>query len=122
MDTVHKTLRPLTYENSPAELWDVLGYCDHVGLLTRRGYLEVRDVWSEFGPWFFNYYADGLKVIEEDRKASPASMKECTWLIETMRPIEVQEDRGKDANPTSGDIYEFYDSERAAEPGRRSKR
>lgn len=37
IDTVHKSLRPMDPDDPPTEIWD----CDHVGLLTHRGYLNV---------------------------------------------------------------------------------
>jgi hypothetical protein len=122
MDMEHEILRPLDAEYPPSEIWDILNFCDHVGLLTHRNYLDVRDVWSELGYWFSNIYADVQPVIEADRKVSPASMKECTWLIEAMRPIEAKEDGGVQNHPSQDDLYEFYNSEREAEPEKRPHR
>jgi hypothetical protein len=122
IDTAHETLRHLDVDNPPPEMWDILNFCDHVGLLTRRGYLDVRDVWSELGYWFFNVYADARPVIDADEKTSPASMKECSWLIEAMRPIEAKEDAGVEDHPSQDEIYAFYDSERDAAPDKRPSR
>jgi hypothetical protein len=49
LDKTHKTLRPLDLNNEPEERWDVLNACDHIGLLTKRDYLDVTDVWNEMG-------------------------------------------------------------------------
>jgi hypothetical protein len=117
IDSKHKTLRHLDIENPPPEMWDLLGYCDHVGLLTRRGYLDVTDVWNEFGYWFFPIYADARPAIDVDRKESPASMNECSWLIEAMRPIELKENAGAQDHPSQDDLYEFYEGEVDAKPG-----
>jgi hypothetical protein len=119
IDTVHETLRHLDIEYPPSEMWDVLNFCDHVGLLTRRGYLDVRDVWSDLGYWLFNIYEDARPVIDADVKTNPASMKECSWLIEAMRPIEIKEDGGVQDHPSQDALYDFYNSERDAEPERR---
>lgn len=124
----------MTYDDAPSEMWDVLNNCDHIGMLTRKGYLAVRDVWSDMGYWLLNIYADAEPIIEADRKGdttsdrkpSPASMSDCTWLIEQMRPIEATEDNGTENQPSPQDLYNFYDEELAEKPGglttRRSKK
>jgi hypothetical protein len=122
MDTVHETLRHLDVDNPPPEMWDLVNYCEHVGFLTRRGYLDVHDVWSELGYWLQNVYADARPVIDASRKVSPASMTECSWLIEAMSPIEAREDAGVEDHPSQDHLYSFYDSEREAEPERRPSR
>jgi hypothetical protein len=122
MDTVHGTLRHLDLDDPPDEIWDILNFCDHVGLLTHRGYLDVHDVWSDLGFWLQNIYADVRPVAEADRKTSPASMAECSWLMEAMRPIEIKEDAGVQDPPSQDDLYNFYDSEREAAPQKRPSR
>jgi hypothetical protein len=117
MDPTHKMLRPLDKDNPPTEMWDVLNECDHLGLLTKRGYLDVSDVWSEMAYWLFDIYADAQPVIEADRKDYPASMVNCSWLIDQIRPIEVRDDAGAQANPTQSDIYDFYDDVLDSKPG-----
>lgn len=118
IDSVHGILRHLDIENPPQEVWDLVNFCDHLGLLTRRGYLEVHDVWGELGYWLLNIYADARPAIDFDRKENPDSMTECSWLIEAMRPIEAKENAGKEDHPSQDDLYRFYDSERDAEPGK----
>jgi hypothetical protein len=118
-------LRPMTYDEAPPVLWDVLNNCDHIGLLTRRGYLDVSDVWNEMGYWILNIYADAEPVIESDRKGdpssdrrgNPASMMNCSWLIEQIRPIESKENNGADLHLGQDDLYAFYEAELAARPG-----
>jgi hypothetical protein len=80
--------------------------------------LDVEDVWSELGYWLFNIYADARPVIDADMKDNPASMKECSWLIEAMRPIEAKEDAGAQDHPSQNALYSFYDSERDARPAK----
>jgi hypothetical protein len=119
IDARRGVLLPMTYDDSPEELWDVLNECDHLGLLTQRGYLDAHDVWSELGYWLFNIYADAKPVIESDRrgdpdtgrKGEPASMSSCTWLIEQITPIELKEDNGAELNPSQDDINAFYSGE-----------
>ena len=112
IDSAHEKLRPLDLDNPPDEMSDILDFCDHVGLLTHRGYLDPQDVWSEMSYWLFPIYTDAIPVLESERGKRPAQWRECAWLIETLRPIEDKEDKGADTHPTPEDIYEFYDGER----------
>jgi hypothetical protein len=61
---------------------------------------------------------DAQPIVEADRKDYPASMENCSWLIEQMRPIEFKKDAGKDNHPTQDDLYDFYDREIDAQPGK----
>jgi hypothetical protein len=115
INTEKHTLRPLDLGDAPDEMWDLLNECDHVGLLTRRGYLDIADVWSEMGYWLFNIYADAETVVESDRKDDPSSMKNCSWLIEQRQPIEKQESRGAQLNLSRDSIYQLYVGEIDAE-------
>jgi hypothetical protein len=117
IDKIRKTLRPLDLNNEPEEMWDVLNACDHIGLLTKRGYLDVTDVWNEMGYWLLHIYADAQPLVEANRKKSPAIMASCSWLIDQMRPIEDKDDAGHDNHPTPQDLYDFYDEEAGALPG-----
>ncbi|MGA1984482.1 MAG: hypothetical protein ABSG84_18695 [Acidobacteriaceae bacterium] len=117
IDQRKEVLLPLDPDDAPTEMWDILNECDEVGLLSKRGYLDVADVWSQMGYWLFDVYADAEPVVESDRKGSPtsrpnpASMENCSWLIEQMRPIEAARNRGSDLNPSKVDLYKFYVSE-----------
>jgi hypothetical protein len=111
LDEKHKTVVPLDAENPPPEMWDVLNECDHVGFLTRRGYLDIQDVYSELGYWLLNFYADAEPAVLADRKEYPTSEKDCTWLIEQMRPLEIQEDAGRNLRLSKEDLYWFYEEE-----------
>ena len=126
MDEEHKTVRPLDAENPPTEMWDVLNECDHVGFLTRRGYLDIQDVYSELGYWLLNFYADAEPAVFADRKDYPNSESDCTWLIERLKPLEMQQDSGRSLHLTKEDLYWFYEEESHTKVGqplpRRSSR
>ena len=111
LDERHKTVLPLDAENPPTEMWDVLNECDHVGLLTRRGYLDVKDVYDDLGYWLLNFYADAEPAVLADRKEYPTSEKDCTWLIEQLKPLEIQYDNGRNLRLTKEDLYWFYEEE-----------
>ena len=96
---------------------DELNLCDHIGLLTHRGALNRQDVWSEFGYWLFPLYTDARSVIDSSRKDSPATFRECIWLLDVIRPIEAKEDASSEDHPSESDIYSFYLGEVDTEPG-----
>jgi len=126
LDEKHKTVLPLDAENPPTEMWDVLNECDQVGILTRKGYLDVGDVYDELGYWLLNFYADAEPAVLADRKQYPASEKDCTWLIEQLKPLEMKYDDGRNLRLSKEDLYWFYEEELRTKVGqsvpRRSRR
>lgn len=111
VDERDKTVLPLDPENPPSEMWDVLNECDQVGILTRRGYLNAGDVYDELGYWLLNFYADAEPAVLADRKEYPTSERNCTWLIEQLRPLEIKYDAGRNLRLTKVDLYWFYEEE-----------
>lgn len=111
LDEKHQSVLPLDAANPPTEMWDVLNECDQVGILTRKGYLDVADVYDELGYWLLNFYADAEPAILVDRKQYPTSEKDCTWLVEQMKPLEVKDDAGRNLRLTKEDLYWFYEEE-----------
>lgn len=111
LDEKNKSVRPLDAENPPAEMWDVLNECDQVGLLTRRGYLDIEDVYNELGYYLLNFYADAEPAVLADRKEYPNSENQCTWLIEQMKPLEIKYDAGRNLRLSKEDLYWFYEEE-----------
>lgn len=126
VDEKNKTVLPLDAENPPTEMWDVLNECDQIGLLTRRGYLDLEDVYNELGYYLLNFYADAEPAVLADRKEYPNSESQCTWLIEQMKPLEMREDAGRNLRLTKEDLYWFYKEELNTKVGqpvpRRSRR
>jgi hypothetical protein len=111
LDEKNKTLKPLDAENPPIEMWDVLNACDQLGLLTRRGYLELNDVYNALGYYLLNFYADAEPAVLADRKEYPNSESQCTWLIEQMKPLEMKYDAGRSLRLSKEDLYWFYEEE-----------
>jgi hypothetical protein len=118
IDQTQKRLRPLDINDAPIELYDELDFCDDLGILTERGYLDRHDVWSEFSNWLFYLYADARPLLDAEQKDSPAEYRECTNLVESIRPIERQEDAGSDDHPTEEELYNGYlgDIEQPGQP------
>jgi hypothetical protein len=117
IDIRRGALRPLDADNPPSEMFDVLNECDHVGILTQRGYLDVHDVWNELGYWLLNFYADAEPAVLADRKDNPDSESACSWLIEQMKPFETRYNAGRDLRLSHADLYGFYLEESKAVAG-----
>lgn len=111
LDEQKKTVRPFDAENPPTEMWDVLNECDQIGLLTRRGYLDLGDVYNELGYYLLNFYADAEPAVLADREEYPNSESDCTWLIEQMKPLERKYDNGRSLRLSKEDLYWFYEEE-----------
>jgi hypothetical protein len=111
LDEKNKAVKPLDAENPPTEMWDVLNECDRLGLLTRRGYLDVGDVYDELGYYLLNFYADAEPAVLADRNEYPNSESQCTWLIEQMKPLEMKDDAGRSLRLSKEDLYWFYEEE-----------
>ena len=59
-------LRPLDKMDPPVSVFEVLDFYEHLGLLVKKGNLNVYDVWHTFYEWAQPVYAD-LKPVIEDR-------------------------------------------------------
>jgi len=108
VDRALKRLHPLDIDDAPIELYDELGFCEDIGLLTERGYLDRHDVWNSFGNWLFYLYADARPLLDSEQKTSPADFRKCSNLVESMRPIEAKEDAGADDHPSEKELYNSY--------------
>ena len=117
VDSKHETLLHLNVNDPPIEVYDELGFCDDIGLLTERGYLDLHDVWNSFSDWILVLYADTHTVVELERKKSPAEFKECTNLVESMKQMEAKEDAGADNNLSDDDILGNYLGDIERQPG-----
>lgn len=117
IDTRQRNVRSLDPDNPPDEMYDVLNFFEHISLLANRGYLDKTDVWSEFGYWMFNFYADARPVIDNEQKDDPASFADFSSLMNDMRQIEIKVTKGASDHPSPEDIYGFYVMEANAQPG-----
>jgi hypothetical protein len=97
-------LNKLDPENPPVEMEEELDFCENIGLLTKRGYLDLHDVWVEFSEWAFYLYADAHPYLAY---INDSDYKECRELADSMRPIEKVEGNNYDT-PDEDDLYGVY--------------
>jgi hypothetical protein len=94
----------------PPEAQEILNFFETIGLLVRREYLDVEDVWSSFAYWMFNVYADFRDDIEQEQRDDESYYQDFCALVEMLRKIE-KEAGGSDDRPSKEDVMEFWKDE-----------
>jgi hypothetical protein len=125
IDKSQGRLHQLDASDPPDELTNELDFCEDLGLLTHRGYLNRHDVWNDFGYWLFVIYTDARPYLDVVQKNDRAEYWECSNLVESLRPIEIKESTAADEHPSEDDIYSAYSYELDRQAGhspRREKR
>jgi hypothetical protein len=122
IDKSQERLHQLDPSSPPDELTRELDFCEDLGLLTHRGYLNRHDVWNNFGYWLFVIYTDARPYLDGEQKNDPAEYRECSNLVETLRPIEVKESAGVNEHPSEDDIYRTYSAELDSQAGQSPRR
>ena len=105
--TAEKRVRGISY---PTEAQNILNFFETIGLLVRREYLDVDDVWSSFAYWMFNVYADFREDIEQEQRDDPSYYQDFCALIERLRKVEIEEG-GRDDHPSKEEILDFWRDE-----------
>jgi hypothetical protein len=96
--------------NYPPEAQKILDFFETIGLLVRRGYLDEDDVWSSFGYWMFNIYADFRDDIEQERRADKTYYEDSCELLERLHKIEKAKGSSDD-HPSKEEIQDFWKDE-----------
>jgi hypothetical protein len=97
-------------EEYPVEAQNLLNFFETIGLLVRRKYLNVDDVWSSFSYWMFYIYASFRDDIEQEQREDETYYADYCRLIERLRKIEKEEDC-KDDRPSEDEIRKFWEDE-----------
>jgi hypothetical protein len=118
IDRKHEALVPLKPDDAPDEMYTILDFFDHVGLLEQRGYLDKSDVWAEFSSYLFPFYADAQPVIYEEQKATPATWQNVALLMKDLQDVDARKENSISSNQTTqDDLYSFYLGESSTQPG-----
>lgn len=108
----------------PISAVEVLDFYEHLGLLVKKGHLEVYDVWHTFYEWAQPVYVDFKPLIEDEDSAYSDHYSDLRRLMRRMDDIQISRMHRKSANHyalwTSERIIEHYVYE--AESGGRSGR
>lgn len=100
----------------PQQMDNILNFFETVGLLVRKNYLDLHDVWSSFSYWMFNMYADFREYIDQEQKNDPTYYSDFSTLVERLRTVERKE-HGNSDRPSKEDVRGFWKEESEIIPG-----
>src|SRR5271157_84619 len=105
--TKNGKLQPLSDDDAPSELYDVLNFFEHLGFLVREKHLPAYHVWHAFGYWAFSFFYDARRVIEYEQANDPTFFDDFEWLIGKLQRIETKQCGRKDI-PSDDELLGFY--------------
>lgn len=92
------SLRDWDLDEPPVSAFEVLDFYEHIGLLVKKGHLDVYDVWHTFYEWAQPVYVDMQKVIESDESAYADHYSDLRTLMRGMDDIQLKRMHANNAN------------------------
>ena len=124
--TTGGTLLPLPVDDPPAVVFEVLDFYDHLGLLVKKGHLNVYDVWHTFYEWAQPVYVDLQPLIEGEDSAFRDHYSDLRKLVRAMDDIQIKRMHAKNSNHwalwTPERILDHYRYELEVGLGQRQRR
>ncbi len=96
--TQGEELLPLSVEDPPAVAFEVLDFYDHLGLLVKKGHLDVYDVWHTFYEWAQPVYVDLQQIVEGKDSAFRDHYTDLKRLVRGMDDIQIKRMHEKHTN------------------------
>ena len=123
-------LLPLTLEDPPIAAFEVLDFYEHLGLLVKKGHLDVYDVWHTFYEWAQPVYVDLQPILENGDSSFGDQYSDLRKLVRRMDDIQLTRMHAQNANHwalwTPDRILDYYqyelESGRSTARVRRSKK
>ena len=117
-------LLPWSLEDPPIAAFEVLDFYEHLGLLVKKGHLEIYDVWHTFYEWAQPVYVDLQPMIEDPESAFCDQYSDLRKLVRGMDDIQLKRMHAQQANHwalwTPERILDYYLYE--LESGRHTRR
>ncbi len=82
----------------PVSAFEVLDFYEHVGLLVKKGHLDVYDVWHTFYEWAQPVYVDLRALIEDNDSAYSDHYSDLRSLMRQMDEIQLKRMHANNAN------------------------
>lgn len=124
--TQNQELLPLALDEPPVAAFEVLDFYDHLGLLVKKGHLDVYDVWHTFYEWAQPVYVDLQPVIESPESPVRDHYADLRKLMRAMDDIQIKRMHLKKANHwalwTPERILDHYCYELEVREGQRRRR
>ncbi len=93
-----KELRAWDLDDPPVSAFEVLDFYEHVGLLVKKGHLQIYDVWHTFYEWAQPVYVDMQALIESDDSAYKHHYSDLRKLMRQMDDIQLMRMHQTNAN------------------------
>ena len=93
-----QSLQEWERDDPPVSVFEVLDFYEHVGLLVKKGHLDVYDVWHTFYEWAQPVYVDMQQLIESDESAYADHYSDLRKLMRQMDDIQLARMHEKNAN------------------------
>jgi len=84
--------------NPPVSAFEVLDFYEHVGLLVKKGHLDVYDVWHTFYEWAQPVYVDLRSLIEDPESSYSDHYSDLRKLMRQMDEIQLGRMHAQHAN------------------------
>jgi hypothetical protein len=85
-------------ESPPVSVFEVLDFYEHIGLLVKKGHLDVYDVWHTFYEWAQPVYVDMRQLIEDENSAYSDHYSDLRKLMRAMDEIQLGRMHARNAN------------------------
>ena len=92
------SLRSWELDEPPVSAFEVLDFYEHVGLLVKKGHLDVYDCWHTFYEWAQPVYVDMQSVIESPESAYCDHYGDLRKLMRAMDDIQLERMHERNAN------------------------
>ena len=121
-----KGLRAWSLDEPPVTAFEVLDFYEHLGLLVKKGHLDIYDVWHTFYEWAQPVYVDLQQLIEGEASAFSDHYSDLRKLVRRMDEIQIQRMHANHANHwalwTPERILDYYRYELEAGAAERRER
>lgn len=84
--------------NPPVSAFEVLDFYEHIGLLVKKGHLDVYDVWHTFYEWAQPVYIDLRPLIEDAESSYSDHYSDLRKLMRQMDEIQLRRMHAHHAN------------------------
>lgn len=91
-------LLPWSLDEPPVVAFEVLDFYEHLGLLVKKGHLDVYDVWHTFYEWAQPVYVDLQPIIENPDSPYSVQYSDLRKLMRAMDDIQISRMHDKNAN------------------------
>src|ERR1700760_2592844 len=83
-------LIPWSVEEPPVVAFEVLDFYEHLGLLVKKGHLDLYDVWHTFYEWAQPVYIDMQQLVESEDSGYRGHYRDLQRMVRQMDEIQME--------------------------------